>query len=118
MATHQHTVQLLRKKHMVRTVFQISWSALAMCRRELAVDYAKLRVPTQDSNWMMAKAWVVKEGSVTAKINVLQNYYALAVRENLNDADEMAKNIEASLFHVASTNENPQHHLCPDGENS
>ena len=67
---------------------------------------------------MMAKAWVVKEDSVTAKIDVLQNYYGLAVRENLNNVDEMAKNIEAPLFHVASTNDNPQHHLCPDGENS
>jgi hypothetical protein len=53
-----------------------------------------------------------------SKIDVLQNYYGLAVRENLKDVDNMAKNIEASLFHVASTNENPQHHLCPDGEDS
>jgi hypothetical protein len=53
-----------------------------------------------------------------SKIDVLQNYYGLAVRENLKDVDKMAKNIEASHFHVASTNENPQHHLCPDGEDS
>ena len=53
-----------------------------------------------------------------SKIDVLQNYYGLAVRENLNDVEKMAKNIEASLFHVASTNENPQRHLCPNGEKS
>ena len=52
------------------------------------------------------------------KIDILQNYYGLAVRENLNDIDEMANAIKASLYHVASTEENPQHHLCPDGEDS
>ena len=30
----------------------------------------------------------------------------------------MAKYIEASLYHVASTADNPQHHLCPEGEDS
>ena len=52
------------------------------------------------------------------KIDVLQNYYGLAIRENLTDVDKMAKAIEASLYHVASTNENPQHDLCPDGDDS
>ena len=41
-----------------------------------------------------------------SKIDVLQNYYGLA------------KSIEASLYHVASTAENPQHHLCPEGKDS
>lgn len=53
-----------------------------------------------------------------SKIDVLQNYYGLAVRENLDDVNKMAKAIEASLLHVAPTDQNPQHHLCPDGENS
>ncbi len=53
-----------------------------------------------------------------AKIDILQNYYGLAVRENLDSVDNMAKHIEASLYHVASTAENPQHHLCPEGEDS
>ena len=43
------------------------------------------------------------------KIDVLQNYYGLAVRENLNDVYKMAKAIEASLYHVASTDGDPQH---------
>jgi hypothetical protein len=30
----------------------------------------------------------------------------------------MAKSIKASLYHVASSDEKPQHHLCPDGEES
>ena len=52
------------------------------------------------------------------KIDVLQNYYGLAIRENLTDVDKMAKAIEASLYHVASTDEKPQHDLCPDGDDS
>lgn len=52
------------------------------------------------------------------KVDVLQNYYGLAIRDNLDDVGKMAKAIKASLYHVASTDENPQHHLCPDGENS
>lgn len=35
--------------------------------------------------------------------------------ENLNDVDEMAKAIEAPLYHVASTDDNPQNDLCPVG---
>ncbi|CAB3997757.1 Hypothetical predicted protein [Paramuricea clavata] len=31
---------------------------------------------------------------------------------------QMAKSIKASLYHVASTDLNPQHHLCPNGEDS
>lgn len=52
------------------------------------------------------------------KIDVLQNYYGLAVRENLNDVNNMARSIKAVLYHVASTESDPQHHLCPDGDDS
>ncbi|CAB3978709.1 Hypothetical predicted protein [Paramuricea clavata] len=54
----------------------------------------------------------------TGKMDVLQNYYGLAIRGNLDNVEEMAKAVKASLFHVASTEENPQHHLCPKGEDS
>ncbi len=52
------------------------------------------------------------------KIDVLQNYYDLAIRENLQDVQEMVKAVKASLFHVASTDEKPQYHLCPKGKDS
>ena len=53
-----------------------------------------------------------------AKIVVLQNYYDLTIRENLKDVQEMAKAKKASLFHVASTDKNLQHDLCPKGDDS
>ena len=52
------------------------------------------------------------------KVDVLQNYYELAVRENLHDVDHMAKAIKASLYHVASTDANPQHHRYLSGNES
>jgi hypothetical protein len=52
------------------------------------------------------------------KIDILQNYYGFAVRENLDDVNKMATAIKATLFHVASSDSDPQHHLCPDGDDS
>ena len=41
------------------------------------------------------------KGKLTdGKIGVLQNYYGLAMRENLNDFDKMAKAIGASLQYI------------------
>ena len=54
----------------------------------------------------------------TTKMDVLQNYYGLAIRENLGSVEGMAKAVKASLFHVASSENNPQHHLCPKGKDS
>ena len=50
------------------------------------------------------------------KVDMLQNYYGLAVRENIDDVNKMA--IKAVVYHVASTDSNPQHPLCPDGDDS
>ena len=51
------------------------------------------------------KSLAEKGGMTDSKIDVLQNYYGLAVRENLDDVSKMAKAIEASFYHVASTAE-------------
>ena len=51
-------------------------------------------------------------------MDVLQNYYGLAIRENHESVEEMAKAVKASLFQVASSEKNPQHHLCPKGKDS
>lgn len=70
-------------------------------------------VKVDDGNGLSGK------GRLTyGKIGVLQNYYGLAVRGNLHEIGKMAKSIKASLYHVASTEDNPQHHLCPDGKDN
>ena len=40
----------------------------------------------------------------------------LAVKNNLCDANKMAPAINATLCHEASTESNPQHHFCTDGD--
>ena len=48
-----------------------------------------------------------------AKIDVLQNYFGIAQRQNVNDLDEMVKSTKASMFHVAGYHEN-----CPKQKES
>jgi len=51
-------------------------------------------------------------------IDKLQNYFGLAIRQNVGNREAMSKAIHASLFHVASSNKNNWHSHCPDGETS
>ena len=51
-------------------------------------------------------------------IDRLQNYYGLAIRQNVGGIEEMKKAIHASLFHVASSEKNEWHTHCPNGPSS
>jgi hypothetical protein len=53
-----------------------------------------------------------------AEIDNLQNYYGAAIRRNSNNLEGMKKDVWAIYFHKLSTNEKPQHGLCPKGEDS
>ena len=58
-------------------------------------------------------------GRLTDKmIDTMQNYYGLAIRKNKNNLNGMKSDIMAGLYHLASSIEKPQHHLCPEGKNS
>ncbi|XP_065066739.1 uncharacterized protein LOC135692514 [Rhopilema esculentum] len=58
-------------------------------------------------------------GRLTDKmIDTMQNYYGLAIRKNKNNLIGMANEVKASLYHLASSEETPQHHLCPKGKDS
>lgn len=48
-----------------------------------------------------------------AHIDLLQTYYGLAVRRNGGSLKDMKMAIWAIYFHKLSTDENPQHQLCP-----
>lgn len=48
-----------------------------------------------------------------AKIDVLQNYFGIALRKNVNDLDKMVQGTKASMYHVAG-----YHDSCPNGEDS
>ncbi|GFT02537.1 uncharacterized protein TNCV_1487531 [Trichonephila clavipes] len=52
-----------------------------------------------------------------AEILLLQKYYGLAIRRNVGKSvADMSKSMWAIYFHKPSTDENPQHALCPMGE--
>ena len=51
-------------------------------------------------------------------INSLQNYYGDSIRRNKGNVQGMMKAVQASLLHSNSTDEQPRHHLCPEGEDS
>lgn len=49
-----------------------------------------------------------------AGINEIQLYYGLAIRRNVNSLFNMQKVVWAEFYHLASTNDNPNHRLCPE----
>ena len=52
------------------------------------------------------------------KIDTLQNYFGLAIRKNVGDIIAMQNSLMASLYHVSSTDDKPNHHMCPSDDNS
>lgn len=51
-------------------------------------------------------------------IDTLQNYYGMAIRRNCTSVNEMQRAIMASFYHLASTDDNPNHSFCPVGPDS
>lgn len=58
-------------------------------------------------------------GKLTDKeIKELTIYFGLAIRRHPDSVEEMRKEIWATFFHKCSSDENPQHQNCPEGEDS
>ncbi|GFU43980.1 uncharacterized protein TNCV_1878561 [Trichonephila clavipes] len=58
-------------------------------------------------------------GRLTLKeVDSIQHYYGLAIRKNLSSVEDMKRAIWAIYFHKLSTEDNPQHALCPLGYNT
>ena len=58
-------------------------------------------------------------GRCTKKvIDKLQNYYGMAIHSNVGDLCGMVIAVQATLHHMTSTDDQPVHHMCPEGENS
>ena len=53
-----------------------------------------------------------------SKIDKLQVYYGKAIRDNTHDIEAMKKAVKAIWHHTKSTDENPDHDLCPPGADS
>ncbi|GFT75366.1 uncharacterized protein TNCV_968021 [Trichonephila clavipes] len=53
-------------------------------------------------------------GRLTLKeVDSIQHYYGIAIRKNLSSVEDMKRAIWAIYFHKLSTEDNPQHALCP-----
>jgi seryl-tRNA synthetase len=78
-----------------------------------AVRYLKLQYRGQK---LAEGKTIGGSGQLTDKVmNSLQNYYGDAIRRNKGDVRAMMKAVQANLLHYNSSNEHPQHHLCPEG---
>ncbi|KOC63479.1 hypothetical protein WH47_03701 [Habropoda laboriosa] len=51
-------------------------------------------------------------------IDELNVYYGLAIRRNLQSAEEMKKAIRTTFLHKIFTGKNPQHRNCPSRADS
>ena len=49
-----------------------------------------------------------------SRITNFQNFYGKAIRDNLGNVDAASDAVMATFYHSVSTNESPQHHLCPE----
>ena len=79
--------------------------------RKLKSSYSKKKL--SDGKGISGK------GRLTDKmIDTMQNYYGLAIRQNKHNLQGMTNDVKAGLYHLASSEENPQHHLCPKGSSS
>ncbi|GFW14843.1 uncharacterized protein TNCV_1563061 [Trichonephila clavipes] len=91
------------------------------------VDHVQKRMGTRLRNILkMSKGIKLSDGKnisgcgrLTLKeVYSIQHYYGLAIRKNLSSVEDMKRAIWAIYFHKLSTEDNPQHALCPLGEDS
>ncbi|CAN7983167.1 unnamed protein product [Ixodes pacificus] len=52
------------------------------------------------------------------KIKKITNYYGYALRSHKHDVPGMEKAVQATLLHMTSTDEAPDHSHCPEGDSS
>ncbi|KAJ8892490.1 hypothetical protein PR048_005070 [Dryococelus australis] len=61
-----------------------------------------------DGRKRLTDIWILK----------IQKYYGLVIMRNIGSLEDMEKVVWAESFNLFSTDENPQHTLCPRGEAS
>ena len=81
---------------------------LGTCLRNKVKEYRGISTP------------IAGRGQLNEKIiNSMQNFYGIAIRQNLNDKYEMKKAIGAMLFHCTDiTDAESRHRFCPPDEDS
>lgn len=83
------------------------------------IGHVQKRIGTRLRNLKKEAKNLGGRGKLTGKlIDEMSIYYGLAIRRNTDSIDNMRKEIYATLYHKMSTDENPQHDRCPEGEDS
>lgn len=88
-------------------------------KKKECIGHVQKRMGTHLRKVKKDKKGLGGRGKLTAKlIDELTVYYGLAIRRHSESKEEMKNAIWATFLHKISTNDKPQHHLCPSGEDS
>ncbi|XP_077531040.1 uncharacterized protein LOC144143104 [Haemaphysalis longicornis] len=94
-----------------------------LVQKEDCINHVKKRMNSQLRNLLKQKAngaaSLGGRGRLTADlITKLSNYYGRALKANVGNVDQMHDAVMATYNHVTSTDERPNHGLCPSGPGS
>lgn len=89
-------------------------------QKRMGARLRKLRKDIQGKKLSDGKPLSGRGRLTDAQIDLLQQYYGLAIRRHTGCTDEleMRQAVWATYFHKLSTDSNPQHYLCPKGADS
>ncbi|GFT71575.1 uncharacterized protein TNCV_1055941 [Trichonephila clavipes] len=91
---------------------------VAMCKKRMGTRLRNILKMSKGIKLSDGKN-ISGRGRLTLKeVDAIQHYYGLAIRKNLSSVEDMKRAIWAIYFHKLSTEDNPQHALCPLGEDS
>ena len=83
------------------------------------VGHVQKRMGTRLRNTKKEHKGIGGRGKLSDKlIGELSKYYGMAIRNNCDDVQKMKDAIMATFYHKCSTDDNLQHHLCPEGADS
>lgn len=81
-----------------------------MCWSRLVSDFGGWKLHVKGKNWLVERVWMEETEAIIDKI---QNYSGLAIRQNIHSVKAMKTAVWYILFHMCSSDESPNHELCP-----
>ena len=83
----------------------------ALIQQVNAINFSLLRKKLSDGKKINGK-----ERLTNLHIDGLQSLYGHFLKSNKRKSDAMAKEIMDTLYHYSTSEENPSHQYCPEGE--
>lgn len=88
-----------------------------VCKR-MGARLRRLKLESKNKKLDDGKSLGGKNRLTDKMIDQIQSYYGKAIKENTNNLQQMRQAIWAIYCHIGSTDDNPEHRLCPDGATS